>query len=75
MSDESSSSDDECMALVGLAMANQVRTHDMWVRDIFKRRSTQGTYRLVREMALGDEEMYFRYMRMTASSFEFIFGV
>ena len=72
MSDESSSSDDECMALVGLAMANQVRTHDMWVRDIFKRRSTQGTYRLVREMALGDEEMYFRYMRMTASSFEFI---
>lgn len=69
---DSSDSDDEAMALIGLVLATKTRTHDMWVRDIFKRREAQSTYNLVREMTLGDEDMYYRYMRMTPATFEHI---
>lgn len=70
-SDESS--DDEAVVMAMFMVTTAKRTHEMWVRDLIKKRSSQSTYNLVREMALGDEEMYFRYMGMTPSSFEYLF--
>ena len=71
--EESSSSDEECMILIGMALAEKnrrKRKHRMWLRKVFRERKKRGTYNLVREMAMWDKEMYFRYMRMTPTSFE-----
>jgi len=68
----SSSSEEECILLLGLVMSRRrrKRKHKIWVRDVFKERNGRGTFNLVREMALADEEMFFRYMRMSPSIFE-----
>ena len=43
----------------------------MWVRDIFKRRSeSRPSFDLEPEMAMGDQDMYFRYMRMSLTKME-----
>ena len=47
----------------------------MWVRDLLKARSDGSNYNLVKEMAMGDIEMYFRYMRMTPGRMEHLFNL
>ena len=44
----------------------------MWVREIFRNREKYGTLNLVREAAMADEEMFFRYMRMSPRNFEYL---
>ena len=64
MSSGSSSSEDKCLAVMVFAMAEKRRKHSMWVREAFKEKEN-GSYRMVRELAMGDKQMYFRYMQMT----------
>ena len=64
------SSDDEAIALISLCLAQRKREHRFWVRSFLQKRDQHSTYVLVRELALGDREMYFRYMRMTPNRFE-----
>ena len=41
----------------------------MWVQEIYKQRNESGIYQnLVLEMALGDRELYFNYMRISPES-------
>ena len=69
MSSGSSSSEDECLAVMVFAVAEKRRKHSMWVREAFKEKEN-GSYRMVRELAKGDKQMYFRYMRMTPGRME-----
>ena len=64
-----SSSNEDCMLLIGLAMSKQQRKKKpkMWVRDLLKQRKQSGVYW---EIAMADKEMFFRYMRMSPSTFE-----
>ena len=71
--EKSSSSDEECMILIGMALAEKIpreKKHGMWVRKVFRERKKRGTYNLVRAMAMWDKEMYFRCLRMTPTSFQ-----
>ena len=61
----SSSSDDEYSALVAFALSKSKRRYKNLVKDFLKKRDEQGSYNMVRELAMGDREMYFRYMLMT----------
>ena len=36
--------------------------------DFLKKRDEEGSYNMVRELAMGDREMYFRYKRMKWST-------
>ena len=67
-----SSSVEECMLLIDLAMSNQrrKRKRKMWVRALLKQRKQSGVYNLVREIAWAEKEMFFRYMRMIPSTFK-----
>ena len=58
----------QTLLLIGLAISlpnKRKRKHKKWVRDIFKRKNAGGLFNLVREAALADKEMFFRYMRIT----------
>ena len=62
-----SGSEDECLAVIGFALTKKQK-HRMWVRD-------GSNYNLVKEMAMGDREMYFKYMRMTPGRMEHLFNL
>ena len=47
----------------------------MWVRDLLKARSDGSNYNLVKEIAMGDREMHFRYMWMTPGRMEHLFNL
>ena len=48
----------------------------MWVQEIYKQRNESGIYQnLVLEMALGDRELYFNYMRISPESFKYLLNV
>ena len=68
-------SEDECLAVISFALTKRKRKHRMWVRDLLKARSDGSNYNLVKEMAMGDREMYFRYMRMTPGRMEHLFNL
>ena len=67
------SSNEECMLLIGLAMYKQrhKKKLKLWVRDLLKQRK-QCVCNLVREIAMADKEIFFRYMRMSPSTFEIL---
>ena len=71
----SSSSDDEYLALVAFALSKSKRRHKKLVRDFLKKRDEEGSYNMVRELAMGDREMYFRYMRMTPDRMEYLLSL
>ena len=71
----SSGGEDECLAVIAFALTKRNRKHRMWVRDLLKARSDDSNYNLVKEMAIGDKEMYFRYMRMTPGRMEHLFNL
>ena len=71
-------SDEETILLIGLVISlpnKRKRKHKKWVRDIFKRRNGGGSFNLVRETALADKKMFFRYMRMIPLSFEHLLSL
>ena len=73
-----SSSDEEIMLFIGLVISlpsKCKRKHKKWIRDIFKRRNGGGSFNLVRETALADKEMFFRYMHMIPLSFEHLLSL
>ena len=59
----SSSSDDEYLALVALALSKSKQRHKKLVRDFLMKRDEEGSYNMVRELTVGNREMYFRYTR------------
>ena len=65
----SSNSNEECMLLI-MSMQRYKRIRKMWVRDFLEQRKLSGVYNLFREIAMADYEMFFRYMRMSPSTFE-----
>ena len=71
----SSVSEDECLAVNAFALTKRKRKHRMWVRDLLKTRSDGSNYNLVKEMVMGDREMYFRYVRMTPGRMEHLFNL
>ena len=71
----SSGSEDECLAVTVFALTKRKRKHRMWVRDLLKARSDGSNYNLVKEMAMGDREMYFRYTQMTPGQMEHLFNL
>ena len=71
----SSGSEDECLAVITFALTKRKRKHRMWVKDLQKARSDSSNYNLVKEMAMGDREMYFRYMPMTPGRMEHLFNL
>ena len=71
----SSGSEDERLAVIAFEISKRKRKHRMWVRDLLKARSDGSNYNLVKEMAIGDREMYFRYMRMTPGRMERLFNL
>ena len=46
------------------------RKRRFWVRDIFLRRETHGTFHTLFQELLKDRELFFRYHRMTPNRFE-----
>ena len=71
----SSDSEDECLAVIAFALTKRKRKHRMRVKDLLKARSNSSNYNLVKEMAMGDREMYFRYMRMNPGRMEHLFNL
>ena len=71
----SSGSEDECLAVISFALTKRKRKHRMWVRDLLKARGDGSNYNLVKEMAMGDREIYFSYMRMTPGRMEHLFNL
>ena len=69
----SSGSKDEYLAVIAFALTKRKRKHRMWVRDLLKASSDGSNYNLVKEMVMGDMEMYFRYVRMTPGRIEHLF--
>ncbi|XP_057294525.1 uncharacterized protein LOC130623036 [Hydractinia symbiolongicarpus] len=52
------------------------KKRSIWVRQIYKQREECGIYHtLVQEMALGDRESYFKFMRMSPESFQYLLNV
>ena len=64
-----SSSEDECLAVMAFALTKRKRKHKMWVRSAFANKE-KSCYNLIKELSMWDHEMYFRYMRMSTSRFE-----
>ena len=77
LSTGSSSSEDESLVYLGAVVAGKPkkRKHKTWVREIFRNREKYGTLNLVRETAMADEEMFFRYMRMSPHNFEYLLSL
>ena len=71
----SSGSEDECLAVIAFALTKRKRKLRMWVRDLLKARSDGSNYNLVKEVAMGHREMYFRYMRITPGRMEHLFNL
>ena len=69
----SSGSEDECLAVIAFALTKRKQKHRMWVRDLLKASSGGSNYNLVKEMVMGDREMYFRHMWMTPGQMEHFF--
>ena len=74
MSSGSSSSEDECLAVMAFAVAEKRRKYRMWVREAFKEKEN-GSYRMVRKLAMGDKQMYCRYMRMPPGQMEHLLSL
>ena len=52
------------------------KARTVWVREIFKRRKTQGEFHnLVQEMRLCDRESHFKYFRMTRERFDHLLSL
>ena len=64
-----SSSEDECLAVMAFALTKRKRKHKMWVRSALANKE-KSCYNLFKELSMWDHEMYFRYMRMSPSRFE-----
>ena len=64
-----SSSEDECLAVMAFALTKKKRKDKMWVRSAFANKE-KSCYNLIKELSMWDHEMYFRYMRMSPSRFE-----
>ena len=77
LSTGSSSSEDEILVYLGAVVAGKPkkRKHKTWVIEIFRKREEYGTLNLVREAAMADEEMFFRYMRMSPHNFEYLLSL
>ena len=73
----SSGSEDECLAVIAFVLTKRKRKHrSMWVKDLLKAKSDGSNYNLVKEMAIGDREMYyFRYIWMTLGRMEHLFNL
>ncbi|CAK8689914.1 unnamed protein product [Clavelina lepadiformis] len=72
-SDSSSSSEEKSLAVIAVALTYRQRNQREWVRNAFKKKDVS-SYKLIEELAIGDREMYFRYMRMTSSRWSTCFA-
>ena len=63
------------LGAVVTAKTKKKRKHNTWVREIFRKREEYGTLNLVREAAMADEEMLFRYMRISPHNFEYLLSL
>ena len=59
------STDDQYLAFVAFTLSKSKRRHKKLVKDFLKKRDEEGSYNMVRKLAVDDRKMYFRYMRMT----------
>ena len=77
LSTGSSSNENEILVYLGAVVTGKPkkRKHNTWVREIFRNREKHGTLNLVRETAMADEEMFFRYMRMNPHNFEYLLSL
>ena len=77
LSTGSSSSEDEILVYLGTVAAGKPKKckHKTWVRGMFRKREEYGTINLVRETAMADEKMFFRYMRMSPYNFEYLLSL
>ena len=71
---------DDCEDLLLLSLRKRQnrrksRRRRFWVRDIFRERPIHGTFHTLFQTLLKDNEMFFRYHRMTPSRFEHLLSL